>query len=116
MTPAPLGLYLIYVSISLTYIYFHPFNREYLHRRIFIGHKAVELMAPFVPLNTVEVVTVKVVAAYQVSCITSLDVAWDPNLYLRKTADICKKNESMIFYLLIEDELIYSLSLLNENI
>ena len=53
-------------------------------------------MAPLVPLNTVQVVAVKVIAADKISCVTSLDVAWDPNLYLRKTADICKKKNQII--------------------
>ena len=41
---------------------------------------------------------VKIVAAYKISCVTRLDVARDPNLYLGKTADICKKENFILKY------------------
>ena len=53
-----------------------------------MGHEPVELVAPLVPLDTVQVVTVQVVAAHQVSAVPGLHIPGDPQVYLAQTGQL----------------------------
>ena len=45
-------------------------------------HESVELMPALVPLDAVQVVAVKIVAAHQVCAVTSLNIPGDPQVNL----------------------------------
>ena len=53
-----------------------------------MGHEPVELVAPLVPLDTVQVVAVQVVGTDEVSAVPSLYIAWDSQVNLRQTVKL----------------------------
>ena len=55
-------------------------------------HEPVELVAPLVPLDAVEVVTVQVVAAHQVSAVPGLNIPGDPQVYLAQAVQLCNRD------------------------
>ena len=87
-----------YKSLSQTYIYFHSFDRKDPDRRWLLRHESVELMPPLVPLDTVQVVAVQVVAAHQVCAVTSLYIAGYPQVNLGEAIQFWKYNVCCLLY------------------